>query len=108
MCEKAKRVFIFNQAYGPLLREFTDALVQAGCRCTVFMGVDAVRNAGFRPEVIVRPAPQLNRATIGTRLFSWLAYSLAAVLQLLRCDAGVRVVLFSNPPILPLAGWLCS
>jgi glycosyltransferase involved in cell wall biosynthesis len=107
MYEIGDRVFILNQAFGPLLRDFVDALALAGAKCTVFMGRDS-ENRAFRANVVTITSPGLNRTSVPTRFISWLAYSFAALPQLLRCDRNVRIVAFSNPPILPICAWLCS
>jgi colanic acid biosynthesis glycosyl transferase WcaI len=105
---KGESVLILNQTIGPLLRDFVNALAEGGAKCKVLMGRDPGNEGDFGAGVLVQGAPRLNRKSIPTRLFSWLAYFFAAVPQLLRCNKDVRVVLFSNPPILPVCGWICS
>jgi glycosyltransferase involved in cell wall biosynthesis len=108
MTEDAGHVVVFNQAYGPLLREFVDAVAASGSRCRVCVGSDWKKFGRFREDVAVETLPRLKRTSIAARAFSWLAYSFAAVLPLLRCSARVRVVVFSNPPTLLFFVWLCS
>ncbi|MDP9169404.1 MAG: glycosyltransferase family 4 protein [Acidobacteriota bacterium] len=108
MIEKGRRVSVFNQAYGPHLREVACALAEAGAHCTVHTGRDWKAKGTFPERVVVIDAPPLNRKSVAGRFLSWLSYSVAATRYLLRCDRHDSVMLFSNPPILPFFGWVCS
>ena len=101
-------LLILNQAHGPLLADLVQALTDAGEDCAVFTGSDWPRKGTFPPEARILNAPTLDRKSTSTRFFSWLAYSLAATALLLRCGSDARVLVFSNPPVLPFVVWFCS
>lgn len=60
-----------------------------------------------RDDLEVRPAPPYKRTSILWRLWTWSLYMLHGLWFVLRLRGPSVLVLNTNPPLLPLLGWLC-
>lgn len=58
------------------------------------------------PGVAVRRAPAYDRSSVGSRLRTWLLFTLVTLSGLFRYRSHVPVFVVTNPPFAPLAAWL--
>lgn len=105
---KTARVLFLNQVAGPLFRELADDVAR------YYGGADLVTGAiddsarAVTAELTVTKAPSYNRRNVVTRAVSWFLFFIVALHHALRSRRGQLLFIVSNPPFLPLVGWLSS
>jgi glycosyltransferase involved in cell wall biosynthesis len=98
-------LLVLNQTLGPLAWELTEDLAEQMGAVHLFAGH---RDAPELRDVTLFSGPAYDRAGAVRRLWSWLAYTAQALAWICRWPRDVPVLLFTNPPLLPiLAGLLC-
>jgi glycosyltransferase involved in cell wall biosynthesis len=102
----APRVLFLNQVAGPLFRELAEDVAVTVGRCLLLTGhsTEAARQIGPALEVVA--APDYDRRGLVRRAVSWLAYFIVALRLVFRVPRDTLLFIVSNPPFLPLAGWL--
>ena len=102
------RILFLNQVAGPLFRELAaDVAVSLGRSILLTgHGSAAAREAG--PALQVVRSPDYDRRNLVRRAYSWLAYFAVALRMAFTVPRGTLLFIVSNPPFLPLAGWLAK
>jgi glycosyltransferase involved in cell wall biosynthesis len=102
------RILFLNQVAGPLFRELADDLaVHFGGADLVSGHLDDVAR-DMVPELTLIRAPDYNRRNLFTRAGSWLHFFGVALYQAVKAPKDQLLFIVSNPPFLPLVGWLLS
>jgi len=102
------RILFLNQVAGPLFRELAaDVAVSLG-RSILLTGQGSVAAREAGPALEIVGAPEYDRRNLGRRVFSWLAYFAIALRITFTVPPGTLLFIVSNPPFLPLAGWLAK
>ena len=102
------RILMLNQVAGPLFRELAEDLA------IEFGGADLL--SGHLDDVARQPHPALrmisgpdyDRRNLWRRGWSWMAFSLRALREVLRSDRNTLLLIVSNPPFLGAVGWIVS
>lgn len=102
------RIVVLNQVVGPVFRQLTEDLADRLGPAWLLTGSLAEIQQISRPGLKVIQAVDYRRDSTAARLSSWLQYFLQAARLVARSPADSVVFLVSNPPFLPLLGWLVS
>lgn len=102
------QVIFINQVAGPLFQELVEDTVNALGPCLLITGKDNF-NADINSDILsTNLGPAYNRFSIFSRLFSWASFFFYAFIVIGRSDKKSLLFFVSNPPFLPLLGWLFS
>lgn len=100
------RILFLNQFAGPLFRELCEdvanALGPAALLSALPPGVPQPAGA----NLVLLPAPAYHRRNVATRIWSWLRYFAKAARVAVQADRTTLLFTVSNPPFLPLLGYL--
>jgi glycosyltransferase involved in cell wall biosynthesis len=102
MTAAATPLLILAQAAGNMIAEVAE---EAGS-CAIFGTFHQEPRPVLPPEVTVHAATPLSTTSTVGRLWSWVRYLLEAAVWLVRQPRNARILLFSNPPVLPVLGYL--
>jgi glycosyltransferase involved in cell wall biosynthesis len=104
----ANRILFINQVAGPLFRELADDISAQYGGADLLSGhmKDIARQ--MVPQLNIIPGPDYNRRNLITRGLSWCHFFLVALLHVFKAPKGQLLFIVSNPPFLPLVGWLAS
>ncbi|MBI2513178.1 MAG: glycosyltransferase family 4 protein [Opitutae bacterium] len=102
------RPLLLNQVAGPLFRELAADLAHELGAVTLATG-HARDFARALPEAVeVRAGPDYDRRSNVRRAWSWLRFFFFALGEVWRSDPASPLLIVSNPPFLPLVGWLAA
>jgi colanic acid biosynthesis glycosyl transferase WcaI len=102
------RILFLNQVAGPLFRELAEDVAVAFGSAELLTGHTSEIGRAVNPALRVVAGPDYDRASLLRRAWSWLRYFIRALLHVLRSDRRQTLFLVSNPPFLPLIGWLAN
>ena len=102
----APRLLILNQMASPMTWELAEDLGKALGSVALLTGHPDTLAKGSTPAVQLFAAAPYQRNGYGRRALSWLRYLWQASVWLWRWPAATRLLLFSNPPLLPWLGYL--
>jgi glycosyltransferase involved in cell wall biosynthesis len=105
---KDRRVLFINQSAGPLFRELAEDIAEAFGSAELFSGhlEDVARK--MSPSLTLDFGPNYNRRNIITRAWSWICFFFASLKKVFFSPDDRLLFIVSNPPVLPLVGWLAS
>lgn len=107
MTPKAQtRVLFLNQVAGPLFRELAEDVAKQLGSGVLLSGHTQGIAREMDPRLRVVAAPDYDRRNLLTRAWSWLRYFVAAFWQAWTAGRGTLLFLVSNPPFLPLVGYI--
>jgi glycosyltransferase involved in cell wall biosynthesis len=105
---KDYRILFLNQVAGPLFRELAEDVAIACGGAELFSGhMDDIARE-MSPELKVVPGPDYNRRNLWTRAWSWSRFFFSALRRAFKSPPDRLLFIVSNPPFLPLVGWLAS
>jgi glycosyltransferase involved in cell wall biosynthesis len=100
------RILFLNQVAGPLFRELAEDVAAALGRSVLLTGHSRDFARPLRLPLQVLPGPDYDRRNVLTRAWSWSQYFIAAAWLAWRTNRKTLLFLVSNPPFLPLVGYL--
>jgi glycosyltransferase involved in cell wall biosynthesis len=102
------RIVILNQVVGPVFRQLVEDMASRLGPAWLLTGSLAEIQRINQPGLEVIPATNYRRDSTTSRLSSWLSYMVQAARLVGRSPADSLLFLVSNPPFLPLFGWVVS
>jgi glycosyltransferase involved in cell wall biosynthesis len=105
---KDSRILFLNQVAGPLFRELAEDIAIAFGSAELFSGhMDDIARE-MSPALEIVPGPDYDRRNLLTRAWSWSHFFFRALWMAFRSSPDRMLFIVSNPPFLPLVGWLAS
>lgn len=101
-------VLFFNQVAGPLFRELAEDVARDLGGAVLLTGHVQEIGRPMHAALHVTPAPDYDRRSLLRRAWSWLSYFCCAAIEVWRSDRRQLLFFVSNPPFLPLLGWLAA
>lgn len=110
MDSEINKIVFLNQMAGPLFRELAEDL--SDC----FEGVsllntghpDTIKCGSSNEKLLIVEAPEYDRRTYITRMYSWVKYTLFVAFSLFKLDANTALFIVSNPPLLGPLAWVIN
>ena len=96
-------LIVVNQTVNPAFNGWLEAFAQDNGPVELLSG-NAPSTLG--PGVVVHRCTAYDRSSVGTRLRTWVRFTLEATWWLLRSKRNVPLFVVTNPPLMPLAAWL--
>lgn len=109
--KKSQNNFLFlNQMTGPLFRELANELSSELDRTSILLTghPDTINLDCKNNKLQIKSSFVYSRKNIVTRVCSWVAYTVHAIIKMLRSDKETIFFISSNPPILVFAVWFVS
>ncbi len=103
MARERPTLFVVNQAVNPAFCAWLETFARDLGPVALLSG-DAPSALG--PRITVHRGPAYDRSSVGSRLWTWLLFTIVAAWRLLRSDRNIPVFVVTNPPLMPLAAWL--
>lgn len=99
-------ILFVNQSAGQLFRELAEDLALTAGSASMLTGhVEGARMA-VRPPLCLRLGPAYRRTSDWSRVWSWIRFFTSAAREAWSASPRTLLFLVSNPPMLPLLGWL--
>lgn len=103
-----RSVLFLNQVAGPLFRELAEDVAVAHGGAELLTGHVGAFGRALCPELRVIPGPDYDRRSLLRRGWSWLRFFARALRVVWGADRNRILFIVSNPPFLPLSGWLAA
>lgn len=103
-----RQPILLNQVAGPLFRELAADLAGELGGVTLATGHARDFARALPAEVEVRAGPDYDRRSNWRRAWSWMRFFFFALKEVWRRDSASPLLIVSNPPFLPLVGWLAA
>ncbi|HBY56700.1 MAG TPA: hypothetical protein DEG96_02375 [Candidatus Atribacteria bacterium] len=104
--ENKLQIIFLNQVSGRLFRELAEGLAESIGECVLYTGSDKENKIENKPRLKVIKAPQYHRGSYIGRLLDWFRYFFYVFFHVLNQPRNTLLFIVSNPPFLPLAGYL--
>ena len=105
---KDTRILFLNQVAGPLFRELAEDIAISFGSAELLSGhMDDIARE-MSPALDIVPGPDYDRRNLLTRAWSWSRFFFRALRMAFRSSPDRMLFIVSNPPFLPLVGWLAS
>ncbi|MDA9196987.1 glycosyltransferase family 4 protein [Akkermansiaceae bacterium] len=105
---KDSRILFLNQVAGPLFRELAEDIAISFGKAELLSGhMDDIARE-MSPALDIVPGPDYDRSNLLTRVWSWIRFFFCALRMAFRSSPDRMLFIVSNPPFLPLVGWLAS
>jgi glycosyltransferase involved in cell wall biosynthesis len=105
---KDNRILFLNQVAGPLFRELAEDIAISFGSAELLSGhMDDIARE-MSPALDIVPGPDYDRRNLLTRAWSWSRFFFRALRMAFRSSPDRMLFIVSNPPFLPLVGWLAS
>ncbi len=105
---KPSGILFLNQVTGPLFRELAEDVAREIGHAELLTGNSDEISCAEGSTLRLRRAPHYDRRSLAHRACSWVAYFLQAAVTVFRSDRRHVLFIVSNPPFLPLVGWLAA
>ena len=107
MKDESKILFL-NQVAGPLFRELAEDVAITFGEAELYSGhMDDIARE-MSPALDIVPGPDYDRSNLFKRAWSWSRFFLGALRMTFKSSPDRMLFIVSNPPFLPLVGWLAS
>ena len=105
---KDSRILFLNQVAGPLFRELAEDIAIAFGEAELFSGhMDDIARE-MSPALKIVPGPDYDRSNLFKRAWSWSHFFFRALWMTFKSSPDRMLFIVSNPPFLPLVGWIAS
>ena len=105
---KDNRILFLNQVAGPLFRELAEDVAVALGEAELYSGhMDDIARE-MAPELLIVPGPDYDRSNLLKRAWSWSRFFFGALRMTFKSSPDRMLFIVSNPPFLPLVGWIAS
>ncbi|MDC0613343.1 glycosyltransferase family 4 protein [Akkermansiaceae bacterium] len=105
---KDSRILFLNQVAGPLFRELAEDIAISFGKAELLSGhMDDIARE-MSPALDIVPGPDYDRSNLLARGWSWSRFLFRALRMVFRSSPDRMLFIVSNPPFLPLVGWLAS
>lgn len=103
-CENLKPVWmVLNQSQNPTFQKMLEALADALGSCILFTGTPFPNKSR---QLTCRKGPSYDRRGLLKRTKSWVVFTVAAFIHVLRTSGKPTILAVTNPPLLPHIAWI--
>jgi len=107
MKNNKSRIIFLNQASGRLFQELAEEVAGSiGGQCILYTGGDKSNKIKSTSNLKIIKAPEYHRGNYYFRLLDWFKYFWFVFWSVLKQPSSALIFIVSNPPFLPLVGYL--